>query len=96
MILIDMHPAELLLPDGTRHELVRVVLTDKRIRVWAEVGRQPQLLVDEAHDGVRLESQYPVVGQPIQVGGLAVTRMRGCGCGSSLKGLRPPTDEEQA
>jgi hypothetical protein len=98
VILVDVHPAELQMPDGTRHERVRAVLTHQRIRVWTEVGRTPQLLVDEAHDGVQLEARHPLIGRPIEIptsaGVLSVTRMRGCGCGSSLKALRPPRDDD--
>lgn len=99
MILVDVHPAEVTLPDGTRHQRVRVVLTHRRLRVWSEVGRQPELVIDAPHDGVELTSRHPVPGQPMTwptgAGDMVVTRMRGCGCGSSLKAVQPPKDDGQ-
>lgn len=97
MILVDVHPAEVTLPDGTCHERVRVVLTDRRLRVWAESSRQPTVVLDTAHDGVQLESRYPLIGRamtwPTSAGDVVVTRMRGCGCRSALKAVQPPTDD---
>lgn len=98
MILADVHPAQVQLPDGTRHERVRVSLTHLRLRVWREVGRTPELLLDAAHDGVRLETRHPLIGRamtwPTAAGDVVVTRMRGCGCGSTLKALQPPRDDD--
>lgn len=97
MIVVDMVPAEVQLPDGSRHEKVRVSLTHRRVRVWREVGRQPELILDAAHDGVTLETRYPTIGTamtwPTAAGDVVVTRMRGCACGSSLKAIQPPRDD---
>lgn len=98
MILIDVHPATVQFPDGTVHDLARASVTHRRVRVWVAQGRESALVVDEPHDGVRMETQYPPVGQPVQIltaaGPVLVTRMRGCGCGSPLKGFRAPTDDD--
>jgi hypothetical protein len=97
VILVNVHPAEVQLPDGTELQRARVVLTHRRVRVWREVGRQPELVLDVTHPGVVLQERYPIVGKamtwPTGDGDLVVTRMRGCGCGSSLKGLQAPTDD---
>lgn len=98
MILVDVHPAEVQLPDGTTHQRCRVVLSHRRLRVWREVGRQPELLLDTAHTGIMLETRYPLHGRPLtwstSAGDVVVTRTRGCGCGSSLKAVQPPRDDE--
>jgi hypothetical protein len=98
MLLVDVHPAEVTLPDGSRHELVRVALTNRRLRVWSEVGREHELVFDAAHQGIALDTLHPLVGRRMlwatDAGEVAVTRMRGCGCGSSLRALRPPTDND--
>lgn len=97
MILVDMHPASVQLPDGSSHQHVRVTLTHQRLRVWREVGRRPELVLDTAHDGVTLETRYPLIGRamtwPTAAGDVVVTRMGGCGCGSSLKAVQPPRDD---
>lgn len=97
MILVDTHPATVHLPSGEVHDLARAVLTHRRLRVWVARGREQVLVLDEAHDGVTLETRYPLVGRPIEMptaaGLVTVTRMRGCGCGSPLKSLRPPVDD---
>lgn len=96
MILMDVHPADVQLPDGSRHEQVRVALTHRRVRVWSEVGREPVELLDTAHDGIALETRHPLIGRRMiwstAAGEVTVTRMKGCGCRSVLKALRPPTD----
>lgn len=98
MILVDVVPAEVQLPDGTSHQRVRVTLTHRRLRVWREVGRQPDLILDTAHEGVQIEARHPLIGKamtwPTAAGDVVVTRMRGCACGSSLKAVQPPKDDE--
>lgn len=98
MILVDLVQAEVQLPDGTTHTRVRVALTHRRLRVWREVGRRPELILDTAHDGVRLDVRHPIPGKamtwPTAAGDVVVTRMRGCACGSSLKAVQPPRDDE--
>lgn len=99
MILVDVHPAQLVDGDGRRHAPVRAVLTHRRLRVWSAAGRECVLLLDEPHGGVTLESRHPQVGRPIRVGlssgaTVELVRQRGCGCGSPLKSLRPPKDDD--
>jgi hypothetical protein len=98
MLLVDVHPAEVTLPDGSRHDLVRVALTNRRLRIWAEVARTPELLFEAAHQGIALDTLHPLVGRSMtwatDAGEVVVTRMRGCGCGSSLRALRPPSDND--
>lgn len=97
MILLDVMPASYTDAAGVQHDQVRAVLTHRRLRVWQAVGRESRLIVDEPHDGVTLESRHPIVGRPVLVplaaGQVQLVRLRGCGCGSPNKALRPPTDD---
>jgi hypothetical protein len=63
VLLVDVHPAEVTLPDGSRHDLVRVALTNRRLRIWSEVGRAPEMLFEAAHQGIALDTLHPLVGR---------------------------------
>lgn len=91
----DVHPAEVLMPDGSMLTGVRVFVTSHRVIVYAHEGdfkrvAELELLepgVIEANRGTlgsgRLECRTPE-------GTAWVNQGRGCGCGSKLKALGTP------
>lgn len=96
MILLDVHPATVQLPDGQTIDRARAVLTTSTVRVWEAVGRDAVLVLDVAQVNARIDARHPAPGVPVLIptaaGEVTVTRLRGCGCGSPLKALRPSAD----
>lgn len=94
----DIHPAEVLLPDGELLREARVFVTSERLLVWQKrEGQVRQVLALDlvmapppsraSLNGGSLELGCWVDGeeQPVYV-----NPGRGCGCGSPLKALAPP------
>ncbi|HEY4452401.1 MAG TPA: hypothetical protein VGN13_12500 [Solirubrobacteraceae bacterium] len=92
----DVHPADILMPDGSMLTGLRVFVTSHRL-IGFRAGPEIERVVDEplanpgcvpaCHDTLssseRLEMQ-------IEGGHAWVNRGTGCGCGSPLKALAPP------
>jgi hypothetical protein len=97
-LIRDVHPAELLMPDGSMLRDVRVFVTTRRLVAYRATGHGA---IDVA---VELELQVPgtvpadrgTLGQAALECRLAtgetvwINRGQGCGCGSPLKALAPP------
>jgi hypothetical protein len=100
----DIHPAEVLLPDGRLLLEARVFVTDRRVLVYkVQDGRIMQVrdltLIEpgcvtasrSSLNGGRIEVE--VLGEHggrAETGTLIVNQGAGCGCGSPLKAYAPP------
>lgn len=99
VVIADVFPAEVATPSGV-HRGVRAVVTRTRLYVWAADGAGRRLVLCEPVDLGRSAFARPgaprshahhltVSGQ--QEATMHITRARGCGCGSPLKGWAPWT-----
>ena len=94
----DIHPAEVLLPDGKLLTRCRVFVTSKRVQVWREnLQRMPFLEVEItlADPDSVVESKATMMrNDRLEIVGLHghayINKGRGCDCGSSLKALSAP------
>lgn len=94
----DVHPAEVLLPDGTLLSSVRVFVTSRRLVAFkagneGEISRVLDLALEQP---CSVPASRATLGQgaleaKLADGGTAwINRGHGCGCGSPLKALAPP------
>ena len=96
-MLRDVHPAEVLLKDGTLITGARVFLTNERCIVWAL--DQKRSIVNRVEFEIT-ETDATASRSTMQEGerfevfgltqGLTINKGQGCGCGSPLKALAPP------
>lgn len=96
----DIHPAEVLLPDGKLLLDARVFVTTERVLVWkVKEGRVQQVLERPLRAGVEIPaSRQSLNGGRLEVGCeldgekelLTINQGHGCGCGSPLKALAAP------
>lgn len=91
VVVRDVHPATVTLPDGTTLTKAKVYLTQQRLYVWTEPGRVPTLTHVAAftRDGLVLPKPGASKGKawtvPTAAGPVTVQPTGGCGCGSALK-----------
>ena len=94
----DIHPAEVLMPDGALVSGARVFITSHRIIAWVagtdrrvEVRLQAPLMearsVEPSMNDLGVNERLAV---ELESGTAFVNRGRGCGCGSPLKALAAP------
>lgn len=92
----DVHPAELLMPDGSVETGLRVFVTSHRLLAYrATADRRIELAVDLVlEEPFSVEANRSTLMGALQCvtasGQVTVNRGRGCGCGSPLKGLGSP------
>lgn len=95
----DVHPAEVLLADGTLHRDVRVFVTSRRLLAFkaTPAGRvEPCLELALAEPCSVAANRGTLTGSGrleailADGGSVWVNRGHGCGCGSPLKALAPP------
>jgi hypothetical protein len=97
-LIRDVHPAELLMPDGVVLKSVRVFVTTTRLLAFRSSEHGEIYLAFE--EGVQIPGTVPAdrgtLGQAALECRLAsgetawINRGQGCGCGSPLKALAPP------
>lgn len=92
----DVHPAEVLTPDGTVIKGARVFATTHRLLVWQAAGRNVEQTVNIAlaEPGSVPANRGGLNGGRLECatkdGTFWVNQGRGCGCGSPLKALGAP------
>lgn len=87
----DVHPAEVLCPDGSVLRKCRVFVTSRRLIAYQTVG-EPLVDVEIEPDSVPLDRQtlHGSLECCTDHGTYWVNRGQGCGCGSPLKAMGPP------
>lgn len=87
----DIHPAEVLTPDGSVLTKCRVFVTNRRLIVYKAVGT-PLVDVEIEPDSVPADrgSLFGQLECVASTGTYWVNRGRGCGCGSPLKAMGAP------
>jgi len=102
VVVRNVFPAEVVLPDGSLKTQALVKVTRERVYVW---HGERDLIVDEAHgldaDGLaELPPSYAMRANalriPLDGGTLTVNKGKGCGCSSPLKSFRPFGVERQS
>lgn len=98
---LDIWPAEVFHPDAREVPFrARVFVTDRRVVVWTTDvvdGREtvPRIHTDVAYTNDPPERQRGTFHGQLRLetdqGTVYVTRATGCGCGSPLKALDPPS-----
>lgn len=103
VVVRDVFPAEVATPAGV-HRGVRAVITRERLYVFAADGAGRKLILSEpldlarsllAHPSAPRNRAHHLVLNGQQEATVHVTRARGCGCGSPLKGWQPWTPYRQ-
>ena len=90
----DIHPGEIVLPDGRVLTDARVFITSHRLVAWTHDGRVQvaadiELSVPNSVTGDRGTLSGSLEVQTVD-GTVYVNKGRGCGCHSPLKGLSAP------
>ena len=96
VLLRDVHPAELLLPDGQLLRNVRVFVTTARVTAWSvtPAGSLRQVADIDLTDTIIPSRNTLGISEQIEIatveGKAFLNRAQGCGCGSPLKALPAP------
>lgn len=88
---LDLFPATVIAPDGTKYDPCRAVVTDTELYVFVDSNPRPVKAFSEHIYDFQSTSRtrFIVTIDDDEQSEYIVSRRAGCGCGNKLRGFRP-------